>query len=127
MITIITIVIVAIVVAVIAYIIGSVNNNPSLPRCCLTCLHEHRHGIYPPFVDTGVCCNHFGFTDIKKRLSDLEVNQRVIDKQFNEIKYNMKMGVNPILYAKSIPEQEIIDSLTKGLKPLNELVNKLGK
>lgn len=120
------IVIVSFIVALVAYTIGRVNSTEPLPRCCSECLHEHRHGPCPPFMFDSVCCDHYGISSLRKKMTDLEVKQMILDKQFNEIRYNTEMQSKPI-YARTIPEQEIVDALIKGVKPLNELLDKMTK
>mgnify|MGYP001570114930 FL=1 len=64
---IITITIIAsVVVFIVGYSFGAVNNTEPLQRCCLECLHTHKHGsLYPPFYGESVCCNHFGLDTLR--------------------------------------------------------------
>lgn len=121
MITIIISLIVGIVVAVIAYTIGAVNNTEPLPRCCLECLHEHRHGCNNPFVFGNCCCNHFGINDLRNKVNNQE---QIINRLKMEMDSNCKMQSYKI-YAPTIKEQEYVDLIIKSQKTIEQVAKDL--
>lgn len=121
----IAIIITLVVLFTITWIVIAVSCTESLPVCCLNCLHTHdcsySRGLAP------ICCDHNGTASLKQEISQLRWERDSAQKTIvNLMQDNARLSNHrPIFRAMTVEQQEIVDTLTESIKPLEELREKL--
>lgn len=113
------IVIFVVVVGMVFYAIGATNHTTQLPKCCLTCMHEHNHnfGLFTPY-----CCDHYGIGSLRSRV---ESQERIVWELRREFELNLKQRSRTVFYSPTIEQQKVTDQIVKSAKSAEKLTEEL--